>query len=182
SRFVGVGTIISVSLVALIALHAWLGLLPAFVEKHLGKDDRIIWETHGWRGLGKYLPGLMKEGDVIAADTYQLCSLLEFNIPGQPYVRYLSPWDRPTQFDVWHRSFDDLAGKNILFVSSKPLLPTSSVLLTIYENFSSVEQLPPYKVMYHGKPIREIYVCRGHAFNPYKPRRLGPRTLFYSNQ
>lgn len=182
SRFVRIGTIVSVSLVALIAAHAWLGILPAFVEKRLGKEDRIIWETHGWRGLGKYLPGLIKEGDVIAGDTYQLCSLLEFNIPGQPHVRYLSPWDRPTQFDVWHRSFDDLAGKNILFVSSKPLLPTSSVLMTIYENFSSVEQLPPYEVMYHGEPIREIYVCRGHAFNPYKPRRLGPRSLFYWDQ
>ena len=181
-RFVQIGTIIAVLLVVLITAHAWVGLVPAFVEKRIWKADRIIWETRGWHGLGQYLPGLIQKDDVIAADSYQLCALLEFNIPGQPNVRYLAPWDRPTQFDVWNRSYDDLAGKNILFVSAKPLGPTSSVLMTIYENFSSVDQLPPYQVMYHGESIRQIYICRGHGFDPFKPRRLGPRSLFYPGQ
>ena len=181
-RFVRIGTIIAVLLVVLITAHAWVGLVPAFVEKRIWKADRIIWETRGWHGLGQYLPGLIQKDDVIAADSYQLCALLEFNIPGQPNVRYLAPWDRPTQFDVWNRSYDDLAGKNILFVSAKPLGPTSSVLMTIYENFSSVDQLPPYQVMYHGESIRQIYICRGHGFDPFKPRRLGPRSLFYPGQ
>ena len=181
-RFVRTGTITALLLVFVVTFHAWVGLVPAFVERRIGKADRIIWETRGWYGLGQYLPGLMKNDDVIAADSYQLCALLEFNIPGQPNVRYLAPWDRPTQFDVWNRSYDDLAGKDILFVSAKPLGPTSSVLMTIYENFSSVDQLPPYEVMYHGESIRQIYICRGHGFDPFKPRRLGPRSLFYSGQ
>jgi 4-amino-4-deoxy-L-arabinose transferase-like glycosyltransferase len=179
-KFVIAGACTSILLVLIVVLHAWIGLLPASVERNLGKNDRIVWETRGWRGLGKYLATVMEEGDVLASDSYQNCALLEFNIPGQPSVRYLSPWDRPTQFDVWHRSYDDLKGKNILFVSSKPLKPSSSVLMTIYENFSSVEPIPAYDVMYHGESIRKIYIYRGHNFDPFEPRRLGPRSLFYS--
>ncbi len=179
-KFVIAGVCASILLVLIVVLHAWIGLLPASVERNLGKNDRIVWETLGWRGLGKYLATVMEEGDVLASDSYQNCALLEFNIPGQPSVRYLSPWDRPTQFDVWHRSYDDLKGKNILFVSSKPLKPSSSVLMTIYENFSSVEPIPAYDVMYHGESIRKIYIYRGHNFDPFEPRRLGPRSLFYS--
>ncbi|MGC8603775.1 MAG: glycosyltransferase family 39 protein, partial [Desulfomonilaceae bacterium] len=181
-RFVSIATILAVLSVFVITIHVWVGLVPAFFEKHLGKADRIVWETRGWNGLGKYLKGQIKKDDVVAADTYQLCALLEFNIPGQPNVRYLAPWDRPTQFDVWNKSYDDLMGKDILFVSAKPLVPTSPTLMTIYENFSSVERLAPYKVMYHGECIREIYICRGHSFNPFNPRRLGPRSLFYWDQ
>jgi hypothetical protein len=180
-RFVRIGIFVSIFIVSLVVVHAWIGLLPASLEKDLGKNDRIIWETRGWAGLGKHLSSLMNEGDVIAADTYQLCALLEFNIPGQPSVRYLAPWERPTQFDVWNRSYDDLRGRNILFVSSKPLVPTGPTLTTIYENFSHVQELPSYEVIYHGEPIRKIYVCRGRGFDPFEPRRLGPRSLFYSD-
>lgn len=178
-KFSYAGALVSITMVAVVSLHAWVGLLPVSVERNLGKNDRIIWETRGWNCLGNYVSSLIQEGDVIASDTYQNCALLEFNIPGQPYVRYLSPWDRPTQFDVWHRSYDDLKGKNIIFVSSKPLEPSSSVLMTIYENFSSVEKLPPYDVMYHGESIRKIYIYRGLGFTPFEPRRLGPKSLFY---
>jgi len=124
---------------------------------------------------------LKKDEDVIAADTYQLCALLEFNNPGHPEVRYVAPWDRPTQFDVWNRSYDDLKDKNILFVSSKPLGPTNNTLTTIYENFSHVEQLPYYPIIYHEEQIREVYICRGYGFDPFKPRRLGPKSLFYDD-
>jgi len=179
-KFAIAGASVSVLLVIVVVLHAWIGLLPASVERNLAKNDRIIWETRGWNNLGKYLFTVMAEGDVLASDSYQNCALLEFNVPGQPSVRYLSPWDRPTQFDVWHRSYDDLKGKNILFVSSKPLEPSSSVLMTIYENFARVERIPVYDVMYHGESIRKIYIYRGHDFNPFEPRRLGPRSLFYS--
>ena len=80
-------------------------------QNHLG-NSRLA-------GLGQYLPSLIKKDDVIAADSYQLCALLEFNIPGQPDVRYLAPWDRPTQFDVWNRSYDNLAGKKHPFRKRK---------------------------------------------------------------
>jgi hypothetical protein len=181
-RFVRWAAIASVAPVMLIVAHAWIGLLPAFLEKRLGKDDRIIWETSGWSGLGEYVAGHKHADDVIGADTYQLCALLEFNVPGQPEVRYLAPWNRPTQFDVWEPSFDNLAGRNILFVSAKPLRPSSAARTTIFENFAAVEPIPPYQVMYHGESIREIYLYRGINFNPFAPRRLGPRTLFYDNK
>lgn len=180
-RYVMAGAMISIMMVALVVLHGWLGLLPAAVERKLGKDDRIIWETRGWGGLGQHVAALKQDGDVIAGDSYQLCALLEFNIPGQPKVRYLAPWDRPTQFDVWNGSYEDLKNKNILFVSSKPLAPTNQTLTTIFENFAHVQQLPYYSVIYHGEPIREVYVCRGYSFDPFEPRSLGPRSLFYSN-
>jgi 4-amino-4-deoxy-L-arabinose transferase-like glycosyltransferase len=179
ARYYRWAVVVAVVPVVLMILHAWIGLLPASLEKKLGKDDRIIWETRGWAGLGRHVAGLLADGDVIAADSYQLCALLEFNVPGRPKVRYLAPWRRPTQFDVWDPSFDDLAGKSILYVSSQPLEPSSNVLTTIFENFEKVEPLAPYKVMYHGSSIREVYVCRGRNFNPFKPRRLGPRSLFY---
>jgi 4-amino-4-deoxy-L-arabinose transferase-like glycosyltransferase len=163
----------------LVILHAWIGLIPVSIERRIAKDDRIIWETRGWAGLGKRVGGLVEPGDVIAADSYQLCALLEFNVPGNPMVRYLAPWRRPTQFDVWNPSFDDMKGKDILYVSPVKLLPSSDVRTTIYENFAPVEQLPTYSVTYHGEPIREIYVYRCHAFDPFSPRRLGPRSLFY---
>ncbi len=180
-RYVIIGASLSIIIVGLVVVHGWLGLLPAAVERNLGKDDRIIWETLGWRGLGQHVVALKKDEDVIAADTYQLCALLEFNIPGQPEVRYVAPWDRPTQFDVWNTSYDDLKDKNILFVSSKPLGPTNNTLTTIYENFSHVEQLPYYPIIYHEEQIRQVYICRGYVFDPFKPRRLGPKSLFYAD-
>ncbi len=164
---------------SLVVLHAWVGLLPANWESRLVKDDRIIWETRGWQDLGKHVGQLKKPDDIIAADTYQLCAILEFNVPGQPFVRYLAPWDRPTQFDVWEPSFENLRGRTLLFVSSKPMIPSSPERTTVYEHFSRVESLPAFQVMYHGAPIREIYIYRAHDFNPWSPRVLGPRKLKY---
>jgi hypothetical protein len=164
----------------LVVLHAWVGLIPAEWEKKWSKEDRVVWETWGWDGLGKHVGALKTPGDVIAGDSYQLSALLEFNVPGQPKVRYLAPWNRPTQFDVWDPSYDNLAGKNIIFVSSKPLVPSSPERTTIFENFSRIEELPVYEIMYHGVAIREIYLYRGHNFNPSSPRQLEPRSLTYS--
>jgi 4-amino-4-deoxy-L-arabinose transferase-like glycosyltransferase len=178
-RFLKWAVSLSLIPVVLVVAHAWIGLLPASIEKRMGKDDRIIWETRGWDGLGRHVAQLKTNDDVIAADTYQLCALLEFNVPGNPQVRYLAPWRRPTQFDVWEPSFDNLKGRNVLFVSAAPLKPSSDSLTTIYENFDRVESLPPYRVMYHGTPIRDVYVYRGYGFDPFSPRRLGPRSLFY---
>jgi len=173
--------ILAVAPVLALIIHAWLGLLPATLETRIAKEDRVIWETRGWDGLGKHVAGLIKPGDVIAADSYQLCASLEFNVPGQPQVRYLAPWKRPTQFDVWEPSFDNLKGRDILFVAPSPLLPSSNALTTIYENFARVESLPEYGVRYHGAGIRTIYVYRGYSFDPFQPRRLGPMSLFYKD-
>lgn len=178
-RYLKWGVAFAVVPVILVVMHAWIGLLPAGLERKYSKDDRIIWETRGWDGLGEHVEALRESGDVIAADSYQLCALLQFNVPGNPAIRYLAPWKRPTQFDVWEPSFDNIKGSNILFVSSRPLEPSSGVLTTIYENFARVETLPLYKVMYHGVPIREVYIYRGYDFNPFSPRRLGPRSLRY---
>jgi len=167
---------------SLVVLHAWVGLLPASWESRLAKDDRIVWEIGGWQDLGKHVGQWRQTYDVLAADTYQLCALLEFNVPGQPFVRYLAPWDRPTQFDVWEPSFENLRGETILFVSSKPLTPSCPQRTTIYEHFSRVESLPVFQVRYHGVEIRQIYLYRGYDFNPSAPRSLGPRKLKYGNQ
>jgi 4-amino-4-deoxy-L-arabinose transferase-like glycosyltransferase len=180
-RFFKWGVIFALGMALLVVLHGWIGLLPASIERKLGKADRVIWETRGWAGLGKHVGKLRQEGDVIAADSYQLCALLEFNVPGNPKVRYVAPWKRPTQFDVWEPSYDNLKGRQVLFVSPRPLEPTSSLLTTIYDNFSRVERLPAYEVIYHGSVIRRMYVCRGYDFNPFSPRRLGPRSLFYKD-
>lgn len=180
--FIKWATVASVGPVLLVVAHAWVGLLPASLEKRIGKDDRVIWETLGWSGLGKHVAHHAQADDVFAADTYQLCALLEFNVPGNPEVRYLSPWNRPTQFDVWEPSFDNIAGRNILFVSAKPLEQSSAVRTTVFENFARVETVPPYSVTYHGESIREVYLYRGIDFNPFAPRRLGPRSLFYDNR
>lgn len=173
--------ILAVGPTALVLLHGWVGLLPASVEKSLGKADRVIWETRGWEGLGRHVASLKSPGDVLAADSYQLCALLEFNVPGNPRVRYLAPWNRPTQFDVWEPSFDNLKGQNILLVSPRRLEPSNPSFTTVFENFSRVEELPPYQVMYHGVAIRKVYLYRGYNFDPFSPRRLGPRSLFYSD-
>lgn len=181
-RYLKWALVLAAGPVAIAVIHGWIGLLPASLEKKISKADRVIWETRGWHDLGVYVKGMEQAGDVIAGDSYQICALLEFNIPGNPSVRYLAPWKRPTQFDVWEPSFDDLAGRNILYVSLRALKPSSAVQTTIYENFSGMESLKPFSVMYHGVPIREIYVYRGYNFNPFSPRRLGPRSLFYDTQ
>jgi hypothetical protein len=170
-----------VALCVVVIAHAWIGLLPAAVERKVAKEDRITWETTGWEGLGRHVAGLTKPSDVIAADSYQLCALLEFNVPGNPAVRYLAPWKRPTQFDVWQPSFDNLKGKDILYVSPTPLEPSSDSRASIYENFRKVEPLPSYHVLYHGDAIREIHVYRAERFDPFHPRRLGPRSLRYGD-
>ncbi len=175
------GTVAALAPVTLSLAHGWLGLLPASVERNIAKEDRIIWETRGLSGLGRHVDALRKPDDVIAGDSYQMSAILEFNTPGQPYVRYLAPWNRPTQFDVWEPSLDNLKGRNILFVSPKPLLSSSDVRTTIYENFERVEPLESYKVMYHGEPIREIFVYRGFNFDPASPRPLPRRSLLYTH-
>ncbi|MFH0824920.1 MAG: glycosyltransferase family 39 protein [Pseudomonadota bacterium] len=181
-RFRRWALILAVGPVVLTVLHAWIGLLPAALEKKLEKVDRIVWETRGWDGLGRHVRAVTKNGDVIAGDSYQICALLEFNVPGNPYVRYLAPWKRPTQFDVWEPSFDNLAGRNILFVSPQPLAPSSESRASIYENFERVEELPGYGVEYHGNVIRTIHIYRGWNFNPFAPKRLGPRSLKYTRE
>jgi hypothetical protein len=170
---------INIGLVALVVFHAWVGLLPASVERRLGKADRIIWETRGWDDLGQHVGKLRKNDDVIAGDSYQMAASLWFNVPGQKPARYLAPWKRPTQFDVREPSFDNLAGKTILFVSSKELAPSTEGKLSIYENFTKIEPLAPSQVMYHGESIRKIHVYRCYGFDPFSPRRLGPRSLLY---
>ncbi len=178
-RYVKWGTILAVGPVVLVIIHAWIGILPATLENKWAKEDRVVWETRGWKGLGNHVANVKKDDDVIAADSYQLCALLAFNVPGQPQVRYLAPWKRPTQFDVWEPSFDNLKGRTILFVSPTPLEASSAERTTIFENFARVETLEPYRVMYHGVAIREIHVYRGHEFDPFSPKRLGPRSLLY---
>jgi hypothetical protein len=180
-RYLKIGIAAAVVMVAVAVAHAWVGLLPADVERKIAKEDRIVWETHGWHKLGEHVGKLCKPGDIIAADSYQLCSVLEFNVPGQPRVRYIAPWKRPTQFDVREPSFDNLTGKNILYVSPVPLTPSSNAHGSIYENFRHVEQLPSYQAMYHDTPVREIFVYRGESFNPFQPKRLGPRSLLYKD-
>lgn len=180
-RFRKWAVLLSVCPVAIVALHAWIGILPASLEARLGKTDRIVWETRGWDGLGVHVGDLKAPTDVIAADSYQLCALLEFNVPENPKVRYLAPWNRPTQFDVWNPTFEDLKGRHVLFVSSRPLEPSSEIRTTVFENFSRVESLPVYKVQYHGVAIREIYLYVGYDFDPSNPRRLGPRSLHYAD-
>ena len=170
--------ILAVVPVLIVVIHAYIGLMPAFLEKKFAKEDRVIWETRGWKDLGNYVEKLRADKEIIAADSYQLCALLEFNVPGQPRVRYLAPWKRPTQFDVWEPSFDNLKGHDILFVTPIPLRPSSSSLTTIYENFASVEELAAFHVIYHGEPIRDIYLYRCKNFDPFSPRRL-TRSLFY---
>ncbi len=170
---------LAVGMSALVVIHGYFGLLPASLEARLGKADRIIWETRGWDELGKQVSDAKRKGDVIAADSYQMCALLWFNVPGQPRVRYLAPWKRPTQFDVVEPSFDNLKGRHILFVSDKPLEPSSTVRTTVYENFESVQDLRTHEVMYHHDPIRTIYLHRGRNFDPDSPRKLGPRSLLY---
>lgn len=181
ARYLKWGIVLAVAPVALVVTHAWVGLIPAELERRVAKADRIIWETWGWKDLGLHVEKLVHPDDVIAADSYQLCALLEFNVPGNPRARYLAPWKRPTQFDVWEPSFDNLTARHILFVSPVKLEPSSSGKVTIYESFSRVEALEPYQVMYHGTSIREIFVYRGYGFNPSSPRRLGPRSLFYQD-
>lgn len=181
-RYLKWSVVLAVGPVLVVIAHAYLGLIPASLEKRYAKEDRIVWETRGWKDLGDYVAKLRTDSETIAADSYQLCALLEFNVPGQPRVRYLAPWKRPTQFDVWEPSFDNLKGRDILLVTPIPLKPTSNVLTTIYENFASVEELPAFHVMYHGEAIRDIHVYRCKNFDPFSPRRLGPRSLLYLEQ
>jgi 4-amino-4-deoxy-L-arabinose transferase-like glycosyltransferase len=179
ARFLRWAVAAAVALSAGIVAHAWIGLVPAAVERKIAKEDRIVWETAGWEGLGKHVADLKQPEDVLAADSYQLCALLEFNVPGNPNVRYLAPWRRPTQFDVWEPSFDNLKDRTILFVSPNSLEPSSASHGSIYENFRDVRPLPSYHVQYHGEPIREIHLYRCERFDPFRPRRLGPRSLRY---
>ena len=179
-RFLTWGLGLSLIPVVIILLHGSIGILPASLERKWAKDDRIIWETRDWDKLGKHIGTLTQPGDVIAADSYQLTALLEYNVPNNPSVRYLAPWKRPTQFDIWEPSFDNLAGKTILFVSPIELKPSSDVLTTIYENFSNVIPLTPFEFLYHGVEIRRMFIYRCENFNPFQPKRLAPRSLHYS--
>ncbi len=181
-RYLKWAVIVAVVPVVLVVGHAWLGLLPLSMERMLGKADRVIWETRGWDRMGRHVGELRRPDDVVAGDSYQLCALLEFNVPGTPYARYVAPWKRPTQFDVWEPTLRNLKGRTILFVTPRKLLPSSEVRSTIYENFARVESLPAYEFMYHGEPIRTMYMYRGFEFDPDSTRPLPTRSLFYDDR
>ncbi|MFC1835820.1 glycosyltransferase family 39 protein [Thermodesulfobacteriota bacterium] len=181
-KFFKRGLALSLGISIVVVAHAWIGLLPASLERAFAKEDRIIWETTGWDGLGRRIAEEHRPNEVIAADSYQLCALLEFNVPGNPDVRYLAPWKRPTQFDVWHPSFGNLVGRDVLFVSSRPLVPSVDGRITVYDNFRRVERLKPYEVIYHSRPIRKIYIYRGRGFDTvhnFLGVPLEDRSLFY---
>ncbi len=59
-RFMKWAVILAVAPVLVVIIHAWLGLLPASLETRIAKEDRVIWETRGWDGLGKHVAGSNK--------------------------------------------------------------------------------------------------------------------------
>ncbi len=171
--------VVALGMSQLVVLHGSVGLLPAAMEERLGKADRVIWETAGWKELGAQVGRIKRETDVIAGDSYQMTALLWFNVPGQQPVRYLAPWKRPTEFDVMEPSFGNLKGQDILYVSSIRLEPSSPARTTVYDNFRKVTELPAYEVIYHGVPVRRVFLYRCEGFDPDSPRKLGPRSLLY---
>ncbi len=56
--FLKLGIAVAIIMVVVVVLHAWIGLMPAAVEKKIAKEDRIVWETHGWHKLGTHVAGL----------------------------------------------------------------------------------------------------------------------------
>lgn len=131
--------IFSYFLIFLIHLHA----MEPFIPLKKDPSERL----HGWKRLAeevKYYADSLRV-DLIAANTYQLASELQFYLPGHPYVHALNIGRRANQYTIWRYKAEN----------KKRILYTGKLNSLFYKKFDSIRYLGSVK---KGRKTLKVYL------------------------
>jgi len=165
TRFVTAGMAVNLVIVLGGTLHLRHDLMrPLFsvVEERFGLEDRIDWRVdqdfRGWDAMAALVEEARPGADFIMARRYQVASMLELELPGQPFVQCYNQGQRGNQWDLWSR-LDELSGATALYVDYKRMKPE------VMSRFEAVEPVfAPFVLGDPERPIKEWYIYMGSGW------------------
>lgn len=139
---------------------------PDFINK-LSVRGNSSNEAYGWTELGKKVSRLhrkMGTDNIIATSSYALSSMIAFYTPEQPYVSLLGPGSKHGRaYDIWDQ-WPDWTGRNVLFVSTKPIAGDTDEGEILQKSCQRYETLAPLEIYHRGKVVRRFYFAVGYHF------------------
>jgi hypothetical protein len=149
-------------------IHLGLAVEVLFYPVVIKSDDTWV----GWNELAQQVKQLKKDYPadfIFSADDYKTSAVLNFYFKEMVYGKNIIR-EPALQFDYVNTNLQTLAGKDALFIDSRPSLQSNEAagpppVLNRY--FSQITPLPPIRVKKDGKLVREfdVYVCR--KYDPY---------------
>ena len=163
---------INLQLVISAVVHLALIAEIVYYPFQIKSDDTWV----GWEELSQQVSLTRKKHQadfVFSADSYKTTAELNLYMPDFVYGQNVIG-ERALQFDYIGTDLSSLNGKSALFIDSDPAFKNNekqeikSEALARY--FSSVEQLAPIIISFHGRPVRKfyVYICRGYKSGQVK--------------
>ncbi len=133
-------------------------------------------EAFGWEELGRKVSALNRRirPDVIATGSYALSSMISFYTPGHPYLAVMGPGSKHGRaFDLWDQWGGAWIDRSVLFLSDRPLAPSTREWRILAESCARFESLPPIELHDRGKTVRRYYPAVGYGLkkDPYLEAR-----------
>lgn len=139
---------------------------PDFINK-LSVRGNSSNEAYGWTELGEKVNQLhrkMGTDNIVATSSYALSSMIAFYTPEHPYVSLLGPGTKHGRaYDIWDH-WPDWTGRNVLFVSKKPIAGDTGGGDILQKSCERYETLPPLEIYHRGKVVRRFYFAVGYNF------------------
>ena len=102
--------------------------------------------------------GARPGAEFILARRYQVASLLEFMLPGQPRVECCNQGQRGNQWDLWS-SLHEREGQTALYIDYRKMPPE------VRERFGQVEPIISPLILGHPeRPIKRWYLYQGRGW------------------
>ncbi len=128
-KFVKAGLGVNIVLVVLFSLHLQFDLfnpLLSRVEERFELRKPVDWrleqDFRNWGPVMDVIDREKGEDDFIITRRYQVASMIEFMLPGQPFVECYTRGERGNQWDLW-ADWDEKIGKDALYVDYKKRMP-----------------------------------------------------------
>lgn len=171
-RFLKAGLAVNIMLVVLFSLHLQFdvfGPMLSRLEERFDLRKPIDWRLEqDFRNWGPVMELISMEKDedtFIITRRYQVASMLEFMLPGQPFVECYTSGERGNQWDLW-TEWKERTGQDALYVDLKKKIPRA-----LRKSCASIE--PVIKGFAPGdpqRPIKEWYIYRCKNFRGLPPR------------
>ncbi len=132
------------------------------IEESRDLDKRIDWrldqDFEGWDELASLVEGAMDGADFILTRRYQMASMLEFQVKGQPFVECYTEGIRGNQWDVWS-TLGERAGQDALYVDDRM---AARQIRELCEEFTPIHE--PYVIGEKTMPAKRFYIYRCSGF------------------
>jgi 4-amino-4-deoxy-L-arabinose transferase-like glycosyltransferase len=163
--FVVTGLALNLIALVFITLHLQYRIFrPALerLEEWKGLDKRVDWRVDldfgGWDEMAELVEESRGGADFILARRYQVAGMLEFMLPGRPFVECYNRGRRGNQWDLWSR-LSEKSGQTALFVNVKKMHPT------VRERFDEVEPVAaPFVLGDPKRPIKRFYIYKCYGW------------------